>query len=294
MKRNRRPSNTVVILTALCFAFALSSVMLWATLRHRRAAEMQIRDLAEDTFIWGDFTASRIPTTLVFSDVFTFRVFDSNTGQSRLLYDERTDSIEKLRLLLSSETGDVRGEEAHLLPCKNLWDLHRIYPIFTQMNKTPRLQLASRLNPGLIRSSNIIYIGRYGGMRELEPFFPRHPVSVEIGFGGPRLYDASDSVSYSPGREGDRINDYVLLAKMPGPKNVTILYIVSFSELGSHEMVRQISRPTSLDELKNRINSRFGEIPAYYLLIMRVQGFEHTVVHSELLALHSLAFDQVP
>jgi hypothetical protein len=91
--------------------------------------------------------------------------------------------------------------------------------------------------------------------------------------------------------ETNYIKDYVAVSKLPGPKDNTLLFIISMHQIGRMEVVKMLTDVELYEKFKLEVKQKCKDIPKYFEMIIQVEGFKETAMKIKLLHFFPLKQD---
>jgi len=83
-------------------------------------------------------------------------------------------------------------------------------------------------------------------------------------------------------RDTDKTKDYVTLAKIPGSKNNSYLFITSFTRIGRDKVIDALLNTDLTSLIYNKFIPPDESIPNYFEMLIEVEGFQHTPLKMEI------------
>jgi hypothetical protein len=162
-----RPGNRLVgALAALCALLALALVVLWA-----RRTEPTPADLAAAGPVWAPLLANGRPTLLVMGDYYLVGDAADGIEVRRLVREFTINSRSDLEQFLSSNPKMAsRYMDVGLgyLPTSSAFALDSVLPVLAARSRVaPRVVVRSDLDPELLRTANVVYLGLLSGLGDL-------------------------------------------------------------------------------------------------------------------------------
>jgi hypothetical protein len=239
--------------------------------------------------VWEDYFKSKLPTLIVLGDYFLYKdTYIPN--RTRYVRDFRINSPADLERFLSDSSSYkdyVVTTEHTLLGKLAPWCLCKLQSILLPINSRIELKLSSKLQWGDLKKYNILFVGSFktlGILRELikklhftyqiDPnLLYYHPPNADTSFS----YHATQSL---PNNSYE--TDYAVIVKFPGPNHNVITMFASTRDIGCLATVDFL---TSLRFLDPFINENIKKAPGikYFEAIFEVQGYERTVISTNLL-----------
>lgn len=147
--------------------------------------------------------------------------------------------------------------------------------------KPVKIKYSSELSLADIRENDLIFIGDYGTLNILVPFFKKtgyhfsnSPQSIfNINERGDSVkYFSLDNPNYSVFQ-----NDYAIVASVSSYSGKRILFLTSFFPFGKSEALYKIQEPAFISELSDSISS----FPSDWELVLKISGLQSSGFYYE-------------
>lgn len=159
----------------------------------------------------------------------------------------------------------------------------QILNVFQNTDKQIKVKYASELSITDIRENDLIFIGDYGTLNVLKPFFEKTgfrysitPQSVYI------LGKGNDTIEYyyldNPNQSVFQ-NDYATIASVISYPGKRILFLNSFLPFGKSEALYKLQEPTFISELTDTISN----FPQEWSMLMKISGLQSSGFYYEIL-----------
>ncbi|MET0364551.1 MAG: hypothetical protein ABW169_07840 [Sphingobium sp.] len=236
---------------------------------------------------WAGLLANGLPTVVVLGDYYMVGESDDGEEVARLVraFDINSGLDLETHLLNHPEhRGRYIDMDLRYLPTGAGTALARLMPVIGQGSDSRRVSvvLASSLTPEMMKSSNIVYIGYFSGLRSLAPrLFARSRFGIGASFD--EIVDHRTSrryVSQAAILSGDAENyaDYGLVSAFPGPGRNRILVIAGMRDTALQQISEVATRGDRLRDLAARVNGADA-----FEALYEVAGMRNTDVGSKLL-----------
>jgi len=163
--------------------------------------------------------------------------------------------------------------------------LLEILRVLGNSNKNLTLQLASHLKWEDLGTHNVIFLGTFKTLYQLDTLINKTNIRFKIEPSQLNIINSkSDTTKSFKIRyvSGNYQNDYSLLLKIPGPNKNTILFCVGFSEIGVMAAVHMAVSPNFSYYLQKYTNKELPKPPLYFEMISRCEGIEMIDMKSEI------------
>ncbi|HEX7872537.1 MAG TPA: hypothetical protein VF475_06480 [Sphingobium sp.] len=264
---------------------ALSVTATWAWMRppaQERAIEA-VRAQAP----WAGLLGNGLPTVIVLGDYYLVGESDDGEEVARLVREFDINSgldLETNLLDHPERMGRYIDMDLRYLPTGAGSALARLMPVIGQGSDDRRVSvvLASGLTPEMIKSSNIVYVGYFSGLRSLAPrLFARSRFGIGASFDEivdhhtHRRYVSQAAVLSG---DGENYADYGLLSVFPGPGRNRIVVMAGMRDTALQQISDLATRGDRLRDLAGRVKDADA-----FEALYEVAGMRNTDVGSKLL-----------
>lgn len=236
--------------------------------------------------LWHSFGGGQNPTIVAIGDYFMFVKKQNGDRPEEIIQDFSIDSVDAFYEYVTNTAGaqdSISNEDLYAVSSdilgsiSHLWSYLKDYRLLAVASST--------LNPDMMKSSNIVYVGALDALTPLlgNPLFQASQFSC-----GATCYELIDKpsgrrfLSDSPFLLGDRIiprRDYGYIASYPGPSGNQILIVSGTGDAGVTQMVGIVTDPKRLEELRKRIGGNFESFEALYQVrTMFTQSYSSSLV----------------
>ncbi|MEQ1580818.1 MAG: hypothetical protein ABL964_09525 [Steroidobacteraceae bacterium] len=238
----------------------------------------QVRESA----LWAPLLDDDLPIYVVTGDYYIFAEVDQFLLVTRLIRDFNINSRDDFERALQNDRSLAdKYQDMNLayLPTASAFALRDVMPVLALANRRVQVVMASDVNPNLLKSGHVIYIGYFSGMATLH----------EVVFAGSRLmsgesydelYDRTTGTSYvsDVGSEQGRLKyrDYGYVSTFPGPNGNQFVILAGTRDIAvmrTAEIATQASALRELHALRPE-----GSFEALY----EVYGFGRTDIDAKL------------
>jgi len=254
--------------------------------------------IRENELIWSDFIHNTLPTLYCVGSLYAYYYYLEEFDRSWLVRDdainnelELNDFEEKFQL----DKSNISIPDWKIIPKSAAIHYGRLLPIFHLSTANLELVTTDELTWNEIENNNIIYIGHFHNLNILKTIFPSNRLKPQItkrDHGIKEYYikvqtseiDTLYPIILNMDKSNKLDTDYVLVSKVPGPRNNTILFICSFSSMGRLKLVETLTSTKMLNDLQQNILKEKKEIPQYFEMLVKVSGYldiglETTIMH---------------
>jgi len=265
-------------LLALLIA-VLVGLVLWSQLRLRNLKRTTGRAIVLLHHpVWQGILESPRPKLIVLGDDFFF--LENQNNQEIIVRHHNVNSLADLdRLIRESPAEDIKGKTPYaFVPMASIKPLLSILPIFTTGQKLA-FQYSSALESKDLLDKDIIFFGTFRNLYMLNQIVKNLVSEYHIGSGKNSLtLNVKDSLATYTlnGYPEKEHSDYCFVCKIRGPNGNTLFLFVSFFETGMIGAIQYMTDPKTLDQLKRRFRSRYGDFPPYFEILFKTSGFSRT------------------
>jgi hypothetical protein len=196
------------------------------------------------------------------------------------IFGETDDSMEVKRLVREFDINSPQDLENHTklnpdladrymdmelayLPTASAYALRDVMPVLAPANKRVRVVTMSQLNPAVIKSSDIVYVGYLSGLGMLADYvFAGSRLSVGDSFD--ELVDRGTKQRYISQAQGASIrgernfHDYGYFATFAGPNGNRIIVIAGTRDVAAMHMAETLTTPHALQALTAKAGKTAG------------------------------------
>jgi hypothetical protein len=152
--------------------------------------------------------------------------------------------------------------ELAYLPTAAAYALRDLMPVLTSVNKRVRVVTMSQLNPAVLKSSDVIYIGYLSGLGRLGNLVFRSS-RLQFGDSYDEIIDRKTNKRYvsqagAPYRGETQIRDYGYFATFAGPEGNHVVVIAGTRDVAAMHMAETVTTPRTLDTLLASTKSMSG------------------------------------
>jgi hypothetical protein len=227
---------------------------------------------------------------LVVGDYYIFGETDDTMEVKRLVREFGINSPQDLdhHLKLHPDLADRYMDlELAYLPTAAAYALRDLMPVLASANKRVRVVTMSQLNPAVIKSADVVYVGYLSGLGMLRDIvFPGSRLS--FGESYDEIVDRKTQKRYvsqagAPYRGESKIHDYGYFATFTGPTGNRIVIIAGTRDVAAMHMAETVTSPRTLETLVKSA----GTAPAFEALY-EVYGMDRLNLDGKLLLTSAL------
>src|SRR6185295_3583116 len=282
------PQRKWVMRALLVSLLINAAVLLTAWLRPSGPVD-ELSELRESP-LWSPMLHDDRTIFVVVGDYYIFGETDETMEVKRLVREFGINSPQDLdhHLKLHPDLADRYMDlELAYLPTAAAYALRDLMPVLASANRRVRVVTMSQLNPAVIKSADVVYVGYLIGLGMLR----------DIVFSGSRLsfgesydevVDRETKKRYvsqagAPYRGENKIHDYGYFATFAGPTGNHIVIIAGTRDVAAMPMAETVTAPRTLDALVQSA----GTNPAYEALY-EVYGMDRLNLDGKLLLTSAL------
>jgi hypothetical protein len=232
-----------------------AALLLIAAYAHWRSPPDDLRDVRASP-VWSRILNDDRTIFLVVGDYYIFGETDQSMEVKRLIREFSINSPDDLEQYLKLHPQDAERYldlKLDYLPTAAAFAVRDIVPVLAGANKRVRVVLASDVNPALLTSAHVVYIGYLSGMGMLH----------DLTFAGSRftvgesydeLVDRTTGNRYIsqaavPVRGEGKYHDYGYFATFTGPSGNQIVIIAGTRDVAVMHTAQALTRARSLEQL---------------------------------------------
>jgi len=275
----------------LVAAFAAGVLLTFAFLHDPQARDL---NAVRHSAIWGPLLDDDLPITLVVGDYFLLGEVDDTDNVRRLVREffinSNQDFLDQLQLN-PQLMRPYRNLELTYLPAATAFALQDLVPVLNA-GKPVRVSLVSTLDPNMLKSTHIVYLGYISGMGMLGD---RVFANSRLALGGSfdELNDQQTGQTYVStampnGAEGGAFRDFGYFSTFAGPNGNRVVIISGTRDNGVMHVAEAVSRRASVQE----IDSKAGDAESFESLY-EVDGMARAGLNARLLFVSSRKDDAI-
>lgn len=210
--------------------------------------------------VWSKLLDDDRSIFIVVGDYYIFGETGENSEVQRLVREFAINSpqdLERHQKMYPEEAGRYFDMELSYLPTSSAFALRNLMPVLASANKRVRIVTTSQLNPGVIKSAHIVYVGYLSGLGMLgDLVFAGSRFSVGDSFD--ELIDRSTNKHYVsqaavPPRDDAKYHDYGYFATFAGPSGNQIVVIAGTRDLAVMQTAETLTAAKSLTALSQSV-----------------------------------------
>lgn len=256
----------------------------------------QDRDLSavRQSAVWGPLLDDDLPITLVVGDYFLLGEVDQAGNVERLVREfyinSNQDFLDHLQLN-SGQMSNYRNLDLTYLPAASAFALQDLVPV-VNAGKQVRVTLLSALDPRLLKTSHVVYVGYISGMGMLgDRVFAQSRLALGGSFD--ELHDTQTGRDYVStampmGVEGGAFRDFGYFSTFAGPNGNRVVVISGTRDNGVMHVAEALSRRAGVEEL-----ARESAGAASFESLYEVDGMARAGLNARLLFVSSMKNDAI-
>jgi hypothetical protein len=206
--------------------------------------------------IWAPILNDDRSIFLVVGDYYIFGETDASMEVRRLVREFAINSpqdLEQYQRLHPDEGERYLDLELAYLPTAAAYALRDVMPMLSAANKRIRIVTMSQLNPAVLKSADVIYLGYLSGLGRLGELVFRNS-RLQFGESYDEIVDRKTNQRYvsqagAPYRGDTQIHDYGYFATFAGPEGNRIVVIAGMRDVAAMHMAETVTSPRTLDTL---------------------------------------------
>ena len=216
----------------------------------------ELRAVRENA-IWSPILNDDRPIFVVVGDYYIFGETDDSMEVKRLVREFDINSPQDLEnhMKLNPDLADrYMDMELAYLPTASAFALRDVMPVLAPANKRVRIVTMSQLNPAVIKSSDIVYVGYLSGLGMLSDYvFATSRLAVGDSFD--EIIDRTTKQRYVSQEAGASIrgerkfHDYGYFSTFTGPGGNHIVVIAGTRDVAAMHMAETVTTPRALQTL---------------------------------------------
>jgi hypothetical protein len=236
--------------------------------------------------VWASLLNDDRPIFLVVGDYYIFGETDDAMEVKRLVREFDINSPQDLENHMKANpdaTDRYMDMELSYLPTASAYALRDVMPVLAPANKRVRIVTMSQLNPSVIKSADIVYVGYLSGLGMLGDYvFTASRLSVGDSFD--EIVDRETKQRYVSQAQGASIrgerkfHDYGYFATFAGPSGNHIVVIAGTRDVAAMHMAETLTTPVALKAL----TTQTGKMPGFEALY-EVYGMDKLNLDGKLL-----------
>jgi hypothetical protein len=276
---------------AVVAAFVAGALLTFALLHDPREREL---NAVRHSAIWGPLLDDDLPITLVVGDYFLLGEVDDTDNVRRLVREffinSNQDFLDQLQLN-PQLMRPYRNIELTYLPAATAFALQDLVPVLNA-GKPVRVSLVSTLDPNVLKSTHVVYLGYISGMGMLgDRVFTNSRLMLGGSFD--ELHDQQTGETYVStampmGAEGGAFRDFGYFSTFAGPNGNRVVIISGTRDNGVMHVAEAVSRRSSVEE----IDGKAGDAESFESLY-EVDGMARAGLNARLLFVTSRKDDEI-
>lgn len=240
---------------ALVVAFVAGIVLTYALTLDPRDRDM---NAVRHSAVWGPLLDDDLPITLVVGDYFLLGEVDDTDNVQRLVREfyvnSNQDFLDHLQLN-PQRMRNYRNLDLTYLPAAAAFALQDLVPVLNT-GKQVRVSLLSALDPSVLKSTHIVYVGYISGMGMLgDRVFAQSRLALGGSFD--ELHDTQTDTTYIStampmSTEGGVFRDFGYFSTFAGPNGNRVVVISGTRDNGVMHVAEALSRHAGVEEVDTK------------------------------------------
>jgi len=273
------------VVPVLAASMVLNIIVLTAVFFRPTAAPDELHDVRQSA-VWSPLLNDDRSIFVVVGDYYIFGETDESMEVKRLVREFDINSPQDLEthMKMNPDLADrYMDMELAYLPTATAFALRDVMPVLAPANKRVRIVTMSQLNPGVIKSADVVYVGYLSGLGMLADLvFAGSRLSVGESFD--EIVDRTTKQRYVSQAAGAQIRgerkfqDYGYFATFAGPNGNRIIVIAGTRDVATMHMAETLTSPHGLASLAKQA----GNVPGFEALY-EVYGMDKLNLDGKLL-----------
>jgi hypothetical protein len=252
----------------------------------RPAAPVDEFESVRQSSVWSPLLKDDRTIFVVVGDYYIFGETDESMEVKRLVREFDINSPQDLDVRMKSEpelAERYMDLELAYLPTATAFALRNVIPVFSPVNRRVRVVTMSQLNPAVIKSADIVYIGYLSGLGMLSDIV-FSASRLQVGESYDEIVDRTTKQRYisqaagAPLRGERQFHDYGYFATFLGPSGNRIIVIAGTRDVAAMHMAETLTSPTGVQSLV----AKAGKTPSFEALY-EVYGMDKLNLDGKLL-----------
>jgi hypothetical protein len=213
--------------------------------------------------VWAPLLNDERTIFLVVGDYYIFGETDTSMEVKRLVREFDINSPQDLdmRLQLEPELADKYTDlELAYLPTASAYALREVLPVLLPANRRVRVVTMSQLNPAVIKSADVVYLGYLSGLGMLSDIVFSSS-RLKVGDSFDEIVDRTTQQKYvsqaagAPMRGERKFHDYGYFATFEGPSGNHIIVIAGTRDVAAMHMAETVTNEKSMANLTSHASA---------------------------------------
>lgn len=272
-------------------AFVAGIVLTYAFLSNPQDRDM---NAVRHSAVWGPLLSDDLPITLVVGDYFLLGEMDQGGNVERLVREfyinSNQDFLDHLQLN-GGQLRNYRNLDLTYLPSATAFALQDLVPVLNA-GKPVRITLLSALDPTLLKSTHVVYVGYISGMGMLaDRVFAQSRLALGGSFD--ELHDTQTGTDYVStampmGPEGGAFRDFGYFSTFAGPNGNRVVVISGTRDNGVMHVAEVLSRRAGVKEVARKAAGADS-----FETLYEVDGMARAGLNARLLFVSSMKNDAI-
>ncbi len=279
------PARRKWLLPVLAASLAINALIVGFLLL-RPSAPVDEFESVRKSAVWAPLLKGDHTIFVVVGDYYIFGETDESMEVKRLVREFDINSPQDLDMRLKTEpqlADRYMDLELAYLPTATAFALRDIMPVLSAANRRVRVVTMSQLNPAVIKSADIVYVGYLSGLGMLGDIVFAGS-RLQVGDSFDEIVDRSTKQRYisqaagAPLRGERKFHDYGYFATFLGPSGNRIVVIAGTRDVAAMHMAETLTDATKVQSLVTKA----GDTPGFEALY-EVYGMDKLNLDGKLL-----------
>ena len=278
------PSRKRWLMLGLLASLVVNAVVLLSGYLRPSEPHEDIQDVRHSP-VWSPILDDDRTIFVVVGDYYIFGETDDSMEVKRLVREFSINSPQDLEkhLKVHPDLADRYMDlELAYLPTAAAFELRDVLPVLASANKRVRVVPMSQLNPAVIKSAHVIYVGYLSGLGILRDIV-FNGSRFAVGESYDEIVDRTTHKRYvsqaaTPARGDEQFHDYGYFATFSGPSGNRVVIIAGTRDVGAMHMSETVTSRRGLDALL----AKAGKAPGFEALY-EVYGMDRLNLDGRLL-----------
>lgn len=259
-----RPSRKKWLIAALAASLIINAGVLLAIYMRPAPPRDELAPIRTSA-IWAPILTDDRTIFLVVGDYYIFGEIDHSMEVRRLVREFAINSPQDLEQYLKlhpEEAEKYLDLELAYLPTAAAYAVRDLMPVLASANRRVRIVTMSQLNPAVLKSADVIYVGYLSGLGRLGDLVFRNS-RLSFGESYDEIVDRVTHKRYvsqagAPYRDQTQIRDYGYFATFAGPEGNRIVVIAGTRDVAAMHMAETVTTARTLGTLDSQTKGQDG------------------------------------
>lgn len=251
--------------------------------------------------IWADFFNNKLSTKIVIGDDFLFWQLDEKHKLARQVIDYAIPNRSEFEQYAKKHPEQMLEMERHgALPLNCAWNIYDLTHVFYSFNQQVDIELSSLFiatpfDLTNLVDRNIIYIGGFRNLRELNNVLAKLPIAYQYtdlfkGYLSVRDPETDSLITFTGKKLNNQYHrDIGVIVKLGGSNNENYLFLIGFAFPSQIETVRLLSRNDLLAKMYSQIKYDKPIFPEHFFIIIEILASEFSAIETNVIYFHEIS-----